>query len=115
MNRTVSTFIAMILICGLVFSGCGWIKEKFEKEPSTAKEAVDISETLDTVEKKTQYLLDQADAFMNRKDFQESIKLSKYILLRLDDGSKEASSLLRKAQSAMAVQLQMQQEEKEAQ
>ncbi|MFC1479842.1 tetratricopeptide repeat protein [Candidatus Omnitrophota bacterium] len=101
MKRFLVCVIVIGLAAGLTLNGCG------PKKVGTSQEAIKVSQTMGSAEKKTNYLMAQAQAFFKSKDFQEAINLSQYVLWNLDSDSTEAKKMIRTAQDAMAVQAQM--------
>ena len=57
---------------------------------------------METTEQKADYLLKQANAFYNSKEFQEAVNTAQYILRYLDKDSQQAKDLLQKAKEALA-------------
>lgn len=98
-------FIVMVLIFALflTFFTCGCAKQK---KAASSKEAIESAKTLTTVEAKVNYLLQQARAFYNSKDFQQTIDIAQYILTYLDKNSQEAKSLLEKAKEQLSALVQ---------
>jgi hypothetical protein len=95
--------ILFILITGLFFglvAGCGPQKE------GSAQEAIDAAKAMETVKEKTDYLIAQAKAFYNSKDFQGAIDIAQYILSYLDKDSSSAQDLIEKAKNALMEQAQ---------
>jgi outer membrane murein-binding lipoprotein Lpp len=96
MRKSVFLVIAVIVISWLVISGCSQTQKA-----SSSGEAISIADTMKTVEEKASYLVQQAQAFYNSKDFQQAIDVSQYILNKLDKNSQEAKSLLEKAKEQL--------------
>ncbi|MCM8784472.1 MAG: hypothetical protein NC818_06890 [Candidatus Omnitrophica bacterium] len=94
-------FIGTVLVIGLMFTFFTYGCTK-QKKAASSKDAVDFAKTLTTVEAKINYLLQQAKAFYNSKDFQQTIDIVQYILANLDKNSQEAKSLLEKAKEQLA-------------
>lgn len=96
MKKTVVFFLLLILSLNAGVSGCA------QKEAATSNEAIKNSQTLQSVEKKVEYLLKEAEAFYNSKKFQEAVSIAQYILANLDKDSQQAKDLLEKAKSALS-------------
>jgi len=92
--------IALILITSLSIVGCGPKKEE------SSKAAIEVAKTMETLEEKANYLVGQAKAFYNSKQFQDSIDAAKYVLRYLDKESQAAKDLLEKAKEALAAKAQ---------
>ena len=90
----------LLLVLGLVFSmvliGCGAEKAK------SPQEAIEIAKGMKTTQEKVEYLIQQAEAFYNSKEFNQAMHLTKTILTYLDKNSQEAKNLLVKANKALA-------------
>jgi|WetSurMetagenome_2_1015567.scaffolds.fasta_scaffold185368_1 hypothetical protein len=79
------------LSCGLVLgAGC-------TKKSVSANEAIQTSQTLKSVEEKAGYLMKQAEAFYNSKEFQQAIQTAQYVLSNVDKNSQSAKDLIEKA------------------
>ena len=95
MKRLLSVLLVASFVCGLTISGCASQKE------GSAQEAIDASRALDTTTEKINYLIKQAQAFYNSKEFQDTIDIAQYVLRYLDRDSQEAKNLLEKAREAL--------------
>ncbi|MEA3488890.1 MAG: hypothetical protein U9R44_00905 [Candidatus Omnitrophota bacterium] len=102
MKRFLVVLLVLCLFAGSALVGCG------PKKAATSQEAIKTAQAMDTKEKKTEYLMDQAEIFLKARNFQETINLAQYVLWNLDSGSSRAKDLLRTAKDAMAVQKEMQ-------
>ena len=69
---------------------------------ASSSEAVKQAETMQTVEQKTNYLISQANAFLNSKDYEDAVNTAKYVLANLDKESKQAMDILEKAKAKLA-------------
>jgi hypothetical protein len=101
MKRSLIGILAILLAVSFSLVGCG------PKKVNTSQEAIKIAQGMETPEKKINYLMAQANAFFKEKDFQEAINISQYILWNLDSNSEAAKKMMRTAQDAMAVEVQM--------
>ena len=52
-----------------------------------------------TVEEQVNYLVSQANAFINSQEFDQAIKTSQYILRNLDKSSEEAKGIIETAKA----------------
>jgi len=84
----------------LAVAGCGAQKA----ESGTA--AIAATKTMQTIPEKTDYLVSQAKAFYNSKDFQGAVDIAQYILRYLDKDSTAAKDLLAKAKEQLTAQAQ---------
>jgi len=73
-----------------------------EKKSKNGKEAISLSGTLENVDEKFDYLINQANAFYKSKQYQDVIDVAQYILTSVDKGSEEAKMLLEKAKTALS-------------
>ena len=98
MNRIFWVITAVLLCTGLVLAGCGAQKE------ASSSVAIDKAQVMATVQQKTDYLVGQARAFINSKQFDQAVSVAQYILSNVDSNSQEARSLLEKAKSQLTAQ-----------
>lgn len=95
MKKIVGIVLLLCVVSGLALSsGC-------TKKAASSSEAIKNSETLATVQDKTQYLVKQAEAFYNSKDFQQAIETAQYVLSNLDKDSQQARNLIEKAKNQL--------------
>ena len=102
MRKVFAIIIVACLVAGIALVGCG------PKKAETSQEAIKNAEALKTAPQKEKYLMQQAELFLKQKNFQEAINLSQYVLWNVDANSEAAKTMLRKAQDAMAVEIQLQ-------
>lgn len=88
------------LVLGVVFAGCE------EKKVASSNEAIEASKSMETVEQKVDYLVGQAEAFYNSKEFQGTVDIAQYILRYVDKDSQEAKNLLERAKQALVAKAQ---------
>ncbi len=100
MSKPILSVVCAILVLGLIVAGCG------AKKAESSKAAIDQAKTMETVEQKVDYLVGQAKAFYNSKEFQGAIDIAQYILSYLDKDSQQAKDLLNKAKEALQAQAQ---------
>ena len=72
------------------------------QKAASSSEAIETAKAMETVEAKTKYMVQQANAFVNSKKFDEAIKAAKYILANLDSESQEAKSIIERAKEELA-------------
>lgn len=91
MKKILFVSLALCFLVGmLVNAGC-------TKAASSANEAIQSAQALPTIKEKTDYLVKQAEAFYNSKEFQQAIQVAQYVLSNLDQNSQPAQSLIEKA------------------
>lgn len=71
------------------------------KKSASASEAIQNSQALKTVEEKVSYLIKQAEAFYNSKEFQQAIQAVQHVLSYLDKDSQQAKDLIEKAKAQL--------------
>jgi len=95
MKKALLLVLAACLSCAVLLSaGCA-------KKAASVSEAIQNSQALKTVQEKADYLIKQADAFYNSKEFQEAIQTAQYVLNNLDKNSQAAQSLIEKAKTQL--------------
>jgi hypothetical protein len=87
--------LLVFLVLGFSVLGCG------QKKAASSKEAIEASKAKQAVQEKVDFLIAQAKAFYNSRDFQGVVETTQYILSYLDKNSKEARNLLEKAKSQL--------------
>lgn len=91
MKRVLFLITAGAVSVGLVLAGCA------QKKAASSGEAIKASESLQTVDQKVNYPIDQAKAFYNSREFQKAVDVARYVLRNLDKDSQPAKDLLEKA------------------
>ena len=89
--------LAMVVGLGfglLLSSGC-------TKKAASSGEAIQNAQALKTVQEKADYLMNQAEAFYNSKEFQQAIQTAQYVLSNLDKNSQAAKDLIEKAKTQL--------------
>lgn len=71
------------------------------KKSASANDAIQNSASLKTVKEKADYLMGQANAFYNSKEFQQAIQTAQYVLNNFDQNSQAAKNLIEKAKSRL--------------
>jgi vancomycin resistance protein YoaR len=72
----------------------------------SSRAAISKAAAMDTVEKKLNYLVDQAKTMYKSEKFQDSIDIARYILRWVDKDSQIAKDILRDAQEALRAKAQ---------
>jgi hypothetical protein len=91
--RSQSIFVFVVLF-GFIAFGC-------EQRASNAQDAITQSKTKTTVEAQVDYLVSQANAFFNSKNFDEAIATAQYVLSNLDKDSDKAKSIIEMAKAEL--------------
>jgi len=94
MRKTLWIALGMCLVFSIAVIGC-------EKKAATSQEAIETSKGLKTVDEQVKYLVSQANAFINGKEFDQAIATAQHVLSNLDQNSAEAKSILDKATEEM--------------
>lgn len=92
--------VVLGLVLVQVLGGCT------QSKASSSQEAIQQSKTLQTVEEKAKYLIGQAKAFYNSKEFQGAVDIAQHILRYVDKESGQAKDLLEKAKQALIAKAQ---------
>jgi hypothetical protein len=98
--KRLSFLIIVCIALSFAVAGCGVQKAE------SSKAAIDTAKTMQSVQEKTDYLVSQAKAFYNSKDFQSAVDIAQYVLRYLDKDSQSAKSLLEKAKEQLTAQAQ---------
>lgn len=92
------TLLLVVVVCfslGVLLSaGCA-------KKAASVSEAIESSKALKTVQEQANYMISQAQAFYNSKDFQQAIETAQYVLSNLDKNSQGAKDLIEKAKAQL--------------
>jgi outer membrane murein-binding lipoprotein Lpp len=99
MKKAYMIFVVCIML-SFVVAGCG------AQKAETSRAAIDETKTMQTVQEKTDYLVSQAKAFYNSKDFQGAVDIAQHVLRYLDKDSQAAKDLLEKAKEQLTAQAQ---------
>jgi len=92
--------LAAVAIAGLgVLAGCS-------KQAVSSLEAIQHAKTLNTSKQQADYLVSQAQAFVNSQDYQEAITTAQYVLSSVDAHSQAATDLLEQAKTKLAADAQ---------
>ncbi len=89
--------LVMVMLClmlGVFVTGCG-------QRAANSQDAIEQSKAKPTVEAQVDYLVGQANGFVNSEEFDEGIAVGKYILSELDKNSEEAKSVIQKAKEKL--------------
>ena len=105
MNKFFTLLVVGFVGLSLALSGC-----TVERTGSSG-EAIDYAKTLANVQEQTNYLVGQAKAFYNSKDFQDAVETTQYVLKYLDKNNPQAEQLLTEAKEAITAQLKLKAEE----
>jgi len=90
-------YVASVLgLClGLVLAGCG------RKKAASSDEAITNANAMETTQEKVDYLIKQAEAFYDSKQYTDAVESAKYILRNLEEDSEQAKEILAKAQKEL--------------
>ena len=94
MKRVAAILIAVSLIGGLAVFGCA-------KKAANSQEAIATAKGMKTVDEQVNYLVGQANSFVNSKNFDDAISTAKYVLSNLDSNSQAAKDIVTKATEEM--------------
>jgi len=85
----------VFLLSLAVIAGCSGQKAE------SSKAAIEMAKTMETVKAQTDYLISQAKAFYNSKDFQQAVDTAQYVLQNLDKDNQTAKDLIEKAKAKL--------------
>lgn len=91
-----AVLVTVVCLLAAAVSGCA---QKPQSASST--DAIQQANQLETVEAQVNYLVKEANAFINSQKFDEAVNTAKYILSNLDKESVQAKSILEKAQAEL--------------
>ena len=94
MKKSISLLVVLALIVGAGLYGCA-------KKAASSQEAINNAQALQTTQQKIDYLVQQANAFIDSKEFQSAIDTAQYILANLDKNSQQAQSIIQKAKTQL--------------
>ncbi len=99
-----NTQIALTLMTLIVFLTVGGCSQ--QPKAANSSQAIQQAQTKSTIEEKAKYLVDQAQAFLKSKQYEDAMASAQYVLLQLDQNSKAAQDILAKAQKELTKQAQ---------
>jgi hypothetical protein len=105
MKKMMVLAVVALLCAGLLAAGCGAKKE------ASSGAAIEKSQAMATVQQKADYLIAQAKAFYNSKQYNDAVTLAQYVVSRVDSNSASAKALLEKAKNELAAQAKAKMEE----
>jgi len=95
MRKPIFIFVfALALGTGLATIGCA-------EQQESAKEVINESEALESTEDQVEYLIQEAEAFLEEDLYAEARSVAEHVLDNLDSASKEAQDIVKKASSKM--------------
>ena len=99
MKKTFIVMVAIVLSLGMLLTACGPRVKKAESSRAAVEAAKNIQGKLSG---RVNYLLQQARAFYDAKDYRGAVDITQYILWHMDRNSKEAQDMLVKAKQSLA-------------
>lgn len=94
--KILTSLVIVSILLSIGVAGCG------QQKAASSREAINAAKAMETVEEKSAYLIGQAKAFYNSKEFQQAVDIAQYILQYVDKDSTAAKDLLEKAKNALA-------------
>jgi hypothetical protein len=95
MKKALLLGLVICLSCGMLLSaGC-------TKKSVSSNEAIQNSQSFKTIQEKVNYLVNQAQAFYNSKEYQQAVNVAQYVLNNLDKNSQQAKDLIEKAKAQL--------------
>jgi len=71
------------------------------KKEESSSQAIEKSKTFASMQEKTNYLIGQAKAFYNAKEYRQAIGISEYVISNLDRNSMDAKNIIDKARQEL--------------
>ena len=96
MKRYLFLSAIVCMVFGIALIGCG------QEKAASSNEAIDVAKAMETAKEKADYLIGQAKAFYNSKEFQQAVDVAQYVLRYVDKDSSQAKDLLEKAKNSLA-------------
>ncbi|MDP8261769.1 MAG: hypothetical protein P9M13_00520 [Candidatus Ancaeobacter aquaticus] len=90
MNKYFVAALLVAMMATVSLNGCG------TKKASSGAEAIEISETMETTNKKVDFLIVQAKEFYKSNDYNDATTVLNHVLTKLDTESEKAKDLLAK-------------------
>ena len=91
-----------IILCLVLTSaaiGCG---QSQQPRAASSHDAIQNSQAMQTSEQKADYLISQANQFLNSKEYNEAISTAQYVLINVDQNSRAAKETIEKAKAELA-------------
>ena len=101
--------LLFIIAVSMIFVGLEGCSQ--QSKAANAQQAIDQSKSMKTADEQAKYLVGQANAFVNNKNFDQAIQTAKYVLANLNANSQEAKGILEKAAEDMKKMAQQKAEE----
>ena len=99
MKKIIAVVLMISVAASFGVAGCGGQKA------ASSRDAITKASVMQTVKAKTDYLVGQAKAFYNSKEFQNAIDVATYVITYLDKESKDAKAILEKARKGLAAEV----------
>ena len=99
MKKVFTVALMLCLAVSLYVTGCAPAKA------ASSQEAIQRSQAMDTTKQKADYLISQAKAFYNTRQYQDVVTLTQYVVQKVDATSREAKALLEKARTEMTAEM----------
>ncbi len=98
MSRVLLTCVVIFLCGTFMLAGCG---TKKEESPGAA---IQKSQTFATDKQRADYLIGQAKAFYNSKQYNDAMSIAQYVISYVDSNSTAAKSIIEKARDQITAQ-----------
>ena len=93
--KKIASFVLVCCIVSFGLTGCA------PQKAESPKVAITAAKAMETTQEQINYLMGQAKAFYNSKEFQGTVDIAQYVLRYLDKDSQAAKALLDKAKDAL--------------
>ena len=98
MNKNFIVAMVVFLCLGIAFIGCG------VKKQASTQDVIAKSQTMSSLKEKADYMVGQAKAFYNSKQYNDAIAIAQYVVTNVDSSSKAARDLIEKAKAELSAQ-----------
>lgn len=94
--KRLTLLLAAFVIVAATLVGCAQAPKS-----ANSSEAIDYAKTLEGVEAQAKFLLKEAEAFVNSKQYDEAIKAAKYVISTYESEADAAKKILEDAQAEL--------------
>ncbi len=95
--KKIHLYVVLCLLVAFVAIGCAQ-----KPESADSQQAISNAQKLQDVKAQADYLIKEANAFLNSQQFDQAVNTAKYVLANLDKESQQAKSIIEQAQAKLA-------------
>ena len=93
MKKLLSPFLIINILLGMIITP---VLAQDEQPAADSETAIQFSEIFTSIDSKIQYLMRQANRFIENGQYDQAKKIAEHILIELDSSSAQAKSILEK-------------------